>query len=82
MFGCKGTISERWFKDKLDQGLRWLELVIEIGWVIAVFGDWMKGRWFTVAPKDEWEVIRDSLIKKRHWIRKRRGKILGRIMSG
>jgi len=71
------SITERWFRDKRDLGLRWLELVIEIGWVIAVFGDWMKATWFTEAPKGDWEAIRKGIIEKRLWIREKAREILG-----
>jgi len=68
--------TERWFNEKLNAALRWLELVIEIGWVIALFGDWMKLTWFTEASKRNWAEIRDSLIHRRHWIREMAKEIL------
>jgi hypothetical protein len=71
----RGT-TERWFNEKLNAAFRWLELVIEIGWVIALFADWMKLTWFTEASKSDWAKIRDSLIHRRHWIREMAKEIL------
>ena len=82
MLGRGTTISKRRFNEKLKAAFRWLELVIEIGWVIALFADWMKLTWFTEAPKADWAEIQDSLIHRRHWIRETARGILGTIMNG
>ena len=77
MLGRGTTISERRFNEKLKAAFRWFEVVIEIGWVIALFADWMKLTWFTEARKADWVEIRDSLIHRRHLIRETASEILG-----
>lgn len=77
MLGRNSTMSKRRFEGKVKAAFRWLELVIEIGWVIALFGDSLKSTWFTEAPNDDWTTIRNALIHRRHWIRETVREILG-----
>ena len=75
--GAQGDLTKRWFKGKIREGRRWHELVMEIGWVIALFGDWIPQTWFSAAPHDSWVRNRDSLIQKRCWIRETARQTLG-----
>lgn len=76
MLGRTPTVSKRKFNNKLNAGRRWLELVTEIGWVIALFGDQMKLTWFTEISKSDWAEIRDVVVRKRHQIRETAKEIL------
>jgi len=75
--GSDGSLSRRMFRDRIGAGKRWLELVGSIGWVAAIFADWMKTTWFTERTDKEWRRIRKALINRRHWIREQVKEYLG-----